>query len=165
MQSMAHLFYTISGVVSALSVCACCRVEVLPVSTPLLPVDKVFKQDAVGIALPADVHRLQDPRVAQLHHHPLLAETQCLPVVVGLDAAHKVWLTHYHLRQQVHQGVLQKHNETTLNSGQRQGKNTREQLSYEFTLSKSGGISSVMMIYTSKNIQLFPDIDVFDNRI
>lgn len=58
------------------------------------------------VALSPDVHRLQDASVAQLHHHPLLAEAQRLPVVVGLDAAHKVRLTHHHLGQQVHQGVL-----------------------------------------------------------
>lgn len=89
--------------------------SVLPVQTLFIPVDKLFKGDAVGVALAADVHRLQDPRVAQLHHHPLLAETQRLPVVVGFDAAHKVRLTHHHLRQQVHQGVLQ----TRKNSVQR----------------------------------------------
>lgn len=121
----------ISGVVSTLSTYACCSVVVLPV----LPVDKLFKRDAVGVALSADVHCLQDPRVAQLHHHPLLAETQCLPVIIGLDAADKVWLTHHHLRQQVHQGVLRTHNETTINSGQRQDQNTREEISREFTLS------------------------------
>lgn len=105
---------------------ACCRVEAPPVSTPLLPVDKVFKQDAVGVALAADVHRLQDPSVTQLHHHPLLAEAQCLPVVIRFDAAHKVWLAHDHLRQQVHQGVLHKHNnKATINHGQKQEK-TRE---------------------------------------
>lgn len=76
------------------------------------PVDKLLKWDAVGVALSADVHRLQDARVAQLHHDPLPAETQCLPVVVGFDAAHKVWLAHHHLRQQVHQGVLQAHSES-----------------------------------------------------
>ena len=96
---MAHLLCTISGVVSVLSMCACCRVEVLLVSTPLLPVDKVFKQDAVGVALPADVHCLQYPRVAQLYHHPLLAESQRLPVIIRFDAAHKVRLTHHHLGQ------------------------------------------------------------------
>lgn len=96
---MALLFCTISGVVPALSMCVCCRVEVPPVLTPPLPVDKLFKQDAVGVALPADAHCLQDPRVAQLHQHPLLAEAQRLPVIVGFDAAHKVWLTHHHLRQ------------------------------------------------------------------
>lgn len=79
----------------------------------------------------ADVHGLQDPRVAQLHHHPLLAEAQRLPVIIGLDAAYKVWLAHHHLRKQVHQGVLQKHNEATTTSGQRKGKDTGEQLSYE----------------------------------
>lgn len=136
---MAHLFCTISRVMSALSMCACRRVDVAPVSTLLLPVDKLFEQDAVGVALPTDVHCLQDPCVAQLHHHPLLAEAQRLPVIIGFDAAHKVWLTHHHLRQQVHQGVLQNHNETTVNSGQRHGKNTRDQLN-EFALSKSGGI-------------------------
>lgn len=78
-----------------------------PVQTLLVPVDKLFKGDAVGVALAADVHRLQDPGVAQLHHHPLLAETQRLPVIVGFDAAHKVRLAHHHLRQEVHQGVLQ----------------------------------------------------------
>lgn len=102
MQSVAHLFNTISGVVSALSMCVHAA-EVLLGSTPFLPVDKVFKQDAVRVALPADVHRLQDPRVAQLHQHPLLAEAQCLSVVVGFDAAHKVRLAHHHLGQQVHQ--------------------------------------------------------------
>lgn len=60
----------------------------------------------MGVALSADVHRLQDARVAQLHHDPLLGETQRLPVVVGFDAAHKVRLAHHHLRQEVHQGVL-----------------------------------------------------------
>lgn len=65
----------------------------------------------MGVALPTDVHSLQDPGVAQLHHHPLLAEAQRLPVIVGFDAAHKVWLTHHHLRQQVHEGVLQTDNE------------------------------------------------------
>ena len=114
MQSTAHLFCTISGVVSALCMHACCRVEVLPVLTRLLPVDKFFKQDAVGVSLPADVHCLQDPRVAQLHHHPLLAEAQRLPVIIGFDAAHKVWLAHHHLRQQVHEGVLQTRSETTI---------------------------------------------------
>lgn len=104
------------------SMCARCRAEVLPVSTPLLPADKLFKQDAVGVALATDVHRLQDARVAQLHHHPLLAEAQRLPVVIRFDAAHKVWLPHHHLRQQVHQGVLHKHDEATVNSGQRRGK-------------------------------------------
>lgn len=84
--------------------------------------DELFKQDAVGVALPADVHSLQDPRVAQLHHHPLLAEAQRLPVVIGLDAAHEVWLTHHHLRKQVHQGVLQNHNEATISSGRSTGK-------------------------------------------
>lgn len=133
MQSMAHLFCPISGVVSALCMCECCRVEVLP----HLPVDKLLKQDAVGVALSADVHRLQDPGVAQLHHHPLLAEAQRLPVIIGFDAAHKVRLAHHHLRQQVHQGVLQKHRETAINSRQRQGENTRAQLSCEFILSKS----------------------------
>lgn len=103
--------------------CARCGVEVQPLSTPLLPVDKLLEQDAVGVALPADVHRLQDARVAQLHHHPLLAEAQRLPVIVGFDAAHKVWLAHHHLRQQVHQGVLQTHNETTINSRQRRAVN------------------------------------------
>lgn len=73
--------------------------ELQSVSTQLLPVDKLFKRDAVGVALPADVHGLQDPRVAQLHHHPLLAEAQRLPVIIGFDTAHKVWLTHHHLRQ------------------------------------------------------------------
>lgn len=86
----------------------------LPVLTRLLPVDKLFKRDAVGVALPADVHRLQDPPVAQLHHHPLLAEAQRLSVIIGFDAAHKVRLTHHHLRQQVHQGVLQTHNEAAV---------------------------------------------------
>lgn len=84
----------------------------LLVLTQPLPVDKLFKGDAVGVALAADVYCLQDACVAQLHHHPLLAETQCLSVIIGFDAAHKVWLTHHHLRQQVHQGVLQTHNET-----------------------------------------------------
>lgn len=138
-----------------------------PLSTPLLPVDKLLEQDAVGVALPPDVHRLQDAGVAQLHHHPLLAEAQRLPVVVGFDAAHKVWLTHHHLGQQVHQGVLHKHThrETTINSRQRRAEETGEQLTCKFTLSKSGGASSVMMICTSKRIQLCPDVDVFDNRV
>lgn len=72
----------------------------------LLPVDKILKWDAVRVALSPDVHSLQDACVAQLHHHPLLAEAQRLPVVVGLDAADKVRLAHHHLGQQVHQGVL-----------------------------------------------------------
>lgn len=71
-----------------------------------LPVDKILKRDAVRVALSTDVHCLQDARVAQLHHHPLFAEAERLPVVVGLDAADKMWLTHDHLGQQVHQGVL-----------------------------------------------------------
>lgn len=70
----------------------------------------------MGVALSADVHRLQDPRVAQLHHHPLVAEAERLPVVVGFDAAHKVWLAHHHLRQQVHQGVLWRHSKAAMNS-------------------------------------------------
>lgn len=78
-----------------------------PVETRFVPVHKLLKGDTVGVALAADVHRLQDPRVAQLHHHPLLTETQRLSAVVGFDAAHKVRLTHHHLRQQVHQGVLE----------------------------------------------------------
>lgn len=78
-----------------------------PISSPLpQPVDKLLELDAVGEALSADVDCLQDPGVAQLHHHPLLAKAQCLPVIVGFDAAHKVRLTHHHLREQVHQGVL-----------------------------------------------------------
>lgn len=84
--------------------------------TCLLPVDKLVEWDAVGVALSADVHRLQDPRVAQLHHHPLFAEAQRLPVIVRFDAAHKVRLTYHHLRQQVHQGVLRTHNEASVNS-------------------------------------------------
>lgn len=92
--------------------------SVLAVRTQHSPVDKLFKRDAVGVALSTDVHRLQDPRVAQLHHHPLLAETQRLPVVIGLDAADKVRLAHHHLRQQVHQGVLRTSGETSTNSGQ-----------------------------------------------
>lgn len=132
----------------------------LPVSTPLLPVDELFKQDAVGVALPADAHCFQDPRVAQLHHHPLLAEAQCLPVIIGFDAAHKVRLTHHHLRQQVHQGVLQTHSETTI----KRWAETRQEnqlLSHEFTLS-----SSVIKICNSaSSIQLFADIDVFNNRV
>lgn len=83
-----------------------------------VPLDKLLKGDAVGVALAADVHRLQDPRVAQLHHHPLLAETQRLSAIVGFDAAHKVRVTHHHLRQQVHQGVLQ----TWIKSTQRPNK-------------------------------------------
>lgn len=92
--------------------------SVLAVWTQHSPVDKLFKWDAVGVALSTDVHRLQDPRVAQLHHHPLLTETQRLPVVVGLDTADKVRLAHHHLRQQVHQGVLRTSGETSTNSSQ-----------------------------------------------
>lgn len=72
----------------------------------VLPVNKLFKQDAVGKALSPDVHCLQDPGVAQLHDHPLLAEAQRLSVIVGPDAANKVGLTHHHLGEQIHQGVL-----------------------------------------------------------
>lgn len=85
---------------------------------PLLPVDELLERDAVGEALAPDVHGLQDARVAQLHHHPLLAEAQRLPVVVGFDAAHKVRLAHHHLGEQVHQGELWKHNGATIDGGQ-----------------------------------------------
>lgn len=70
--------------------------------TSQLPGNKLLKQNAVGVALPADVGHLQDASVAQLHHHPLPAEAQSLSVIVGFDAADKVWLANNHLRQQVH---------------------------------------------------------------
>lgn len=125
---------------------ACCRVEAPPVSTPLLPVDKVFKQDAVGVALAADVHRLQDPSVTQLHHHPLLAEAECLPVVIRFDAAHKVWLTHDHLRQQVHQGVLHKHN----NEGRSKRRHERAVISFHIIR-----VQRSDQICTGRSIQTF----------
>lgn len=58
------------------------------------------------IALPPDLGRLQDSRVAQLDQNLLPVELVGLPVVVGFDAAHKVGLPCHHLGQQIHQGVL-----------------------------------------------------------
>lgn len=60
----------------------------------------------MGIALLADADSLQDPRGAELDQHSLLRELQGLSVIVGLNAAHKVGLSHNHLGEQIHQRVL-----------------------------------------------------------
>ena len=66
------------------------------------PLDEVGEGDPVGVALPADLGRLQDSGVAQLDQNFLPIKLAGLAVVVGLNAAHKVWLASHHLGQQVH---------------------------------------------------------------
>ena len=60
------------------------------------------------VALSTDLGGFQDSGVAQLDHHLLLVKPVGLPVVVGLDAAHKVGLAGHHLGQQIHQRVLER---------------------------------------------------------
>jgi len=61
----------------------------------------------VGVALAPDLGGFQNAGVAQLHLDLLPVKAVGLPVVVGLDAAHKVGLAGHHLGQQVHQRVLE----------------------------------------------------------
>lgn len=63
----------------------------------LSPLYEVCKEDTVGIALPPDLGRLQDARVAQLNQDFLPVELAGLPVIVGLDAADKMGLPRHHL--------------------------------------------------------------------
>lgn len=70
------------------------------------PLNKVGKGDAMGVALSTNLGRLQDASITQLHQNFLPIKLAGLLVIVGLDAAHEMWLPGYHLRQQVHQGVL-----------------------------------------------------------
>lgn len=72
------------------------------------PLDEVGKQHSVGVTLPSDLGRLQHSGVAQLDQHLLPVKLVGLSVVVGFDAADKVWLPGHHLGQQVHQRVLDK---------------------------------------------------------
>lgn len=60
------------------------------------PFHKLFKEDAVGIALLADADRLQDPRGAELGQYSFSGELKSLSVIVGFDAAHKVGLSNHH---------------------------------------------------------------------
>lgn len=67
-----------------------------------LPLNEVSEGNAMGVALATNLGRLQDASVAQLNQNFLPIKLAGLLVIVGLDAAHEMWLSGHHLRQQVH---------------------------------------------------------------
>lgn len=72
------------------------------------PLYEVGKQDAVRVALPSDLSRLQNSSVSQLNQDLLPVELVGLAIVVWFDTANKVRLPCHHLGKQVHQRVLEK---------------------------------------------------------
>lgn len=54
------------------------------------------------VTLPPYLGSFQNAGVSQLNQNLLPVKLVSLPIVVGFDAAHKVWLPCHHLGQQVH---------------------------------------------------------------
>lgn len=70
------------------------------------PFYEVFKEDSVGVALPADADCLQDPCGAKLGQNSVSREPQGLALIVGLNATHEVGLSDHHFGEQIHQRIL-----------------------------------------------------------
>lgn len=73
-----------------------------------IPLYEIGKQDAMRVALPSYLGGFQNTGVSKLNQNLLPVKLVGLPVVVGFDTANKVRLPCHHLRQQVHQGVLER---------------------------------------------------------